>query len=286
LYTWQWSILFLAIALCIAVFFWWTRVRVKSPQLNANWQGDCEHLPQVSIQNNNVTINNFRDFTWRTVKDRDEIWTTRSVNVNELKNIWYIVDHFHSVKALAHSMLSFEFNDGNFLVASFETRRKKGQRYSPWQGLWRAYELYLVWGSERDLIGLRTNVRNNKVHLYQVVTPPGKDKALFLELCHRTQQLATEPEWYHSISTTCLTSIVHQVNQVTPNRIPMTWRYLLPGHSARAAFRLGLIEDWGGYQQTTQLGRIQGAQDLAKEADFSQQIRQNLPQNSRKVVLS
>ena len=40
-------------------------------------------------------------------------------------------------------MLTFEFKDGQFITFSFETRREIGERYHPWQGLWRAYELYL-----------------------------------------------------------------------------------------------------------------------------------------------
>ena len=49
---------------------------------------------------------------------------------------------------LAHTFLSIEFNDGRCISISFEARRVKGERYHPWKGLWRSYELYLLIGYE------------------------------------------------------------------------------------------------------------------------------------------
>ncbi len=275
----QWLFLFLLFVVIGLFIFWWVLIRPKVPQLNDDWQSDCAFIPNIMIEGDRITIDNFRDFQWNTMKDKTEVWTKKSVNINDLVNVWYIVDHFHSIKALAHSMLSFEFRDGTYLVASFETRRRKGQRYNPWHGLWRAYELCLIWGSERDLIGLRTHVRKNKVHLYCVSAIQKNKQALFLELCQRSQQLTTKAEWYHSIFTTCLTSIVQQVNRVVPKRIPLTWRYLLPGHSTRAAFKLGLIQDWGGYKNTVQLSQINldVINDKNNETSFNQKIREHLP---------
>ena len=71
------------------------------------------------------------------------------VDANDLKDVWFVVDHFHSLKGLAHTYLTFEFGCGTCLSFSFETRREKGERYHPWDGLWRAYELYLLVGFER-----------------------------------------------------------------------------------------------------------------------------------------
>jgi len=275
------SVVGLAALFYVSYFF--IKLSRRVPQLEADWEGDCAYLADIEILEQRVTIRNFRDFVWRTTRDRDEVWTECSVQSDELVNIWYIVDHFSSMRGLAHTMLSFEFEGGKFITASFEVRRRKRQRYDPWKGLWRNYELCLIWGSERDLIGLRTNARGNKVHLYRVTATDEKKKALFLELCHRTQQLASKPEWYNSIFTTCLTSIVQQVNRITPNRIPMTWRYLLPGHSTRAALKLGLIEDWGGYRATVESGELEAHEEGNQQThqQFSQQIRERMPESSQ-----
>lgn len=279
---WQWGLSVITLAFVLYVIYFLIRVSMREPQLEADWEGDCAFMSEVDVKDDLVNIANFRDFHWRTTRDRDEIWIKRSVNIAQLENIWYVVDHFSSMKGMAHIMLSFEFKDGNHLAASFECRRRKGQRYDPWKGLWRNYELCLVWGTERDLIGLRTNVRGNKVHLYRVTSTPEKKKALFLELCNRSQQLATKAEWYNSLFTTCLTSIVQQVNRITPNRIPLTWRYLLPGHSTRAALRLGLIEDWGGYRKTVKQGELEALERESTDDEFlfSKMIRERMPNSS------
>ena len=225
-----------------------------------------------------IKIGNVRDFTWRSSRDHDVKWVTKDVDATKIKDVWFIIDHFHRLRALAHTMISFEFEDGEVLTFSFETRRPLGEKYHPWDGMWRSFELYLLVATERDALHLRTNARRHKVHMYRVQHPEGKDKALLIQLCKRVNELKDRPEWYHTLSASCTTTIVSQVNKVTPGRIPFTWRALLPGHAARAAFKLGLVEDWGGYDETLQQSRIDlKAQSWNGESDYSEYIRESLP---------
>jgi hypothetical protein len=72
---------------------------------------------------------------------------------------------------------------------------------------------------------------------------------------------------------------VKVVNKITPGRIPFVWRNFLPGYTPKAAFKLGLIEDWGGLEKTLELARVD---ELAKDwdgiSDYSKFIRQNMPE--------
>ncbi|MBT6972019.1 MAG: DUF4105 domain-containing protein [Euryarchaeota archaeon] len=259
-------------------WLWWTRVRPRKPALDREWWSDCAEHASVNRDGDNFTIQNVRDFTWRSSRDHDVSWIEKKVNTNEIKDVWFIIDHFHKIRGLAHTMLSFEFNDGQVLTFSFETRREIGDKYHPWDGMWRAFELYLLVATERDALHLRTNVRSHKVHMYRVDGPEGKAKALFEQLCNRNNQLLERPEWYHTLSASCSTTIISQVNAITPGRIPKTWRALLPGHAARAAFKYGLIEDWGGYEKTLKISRIdEHARSWDEAGDFSEHIREHLP---------
>ena len=273
----------LALVLLRFVYVWNTRIRPLQPSLELEWAADCEHLTTATVDGNDLTFHMVRDFTWRTTRDRDEHWAEHvSVKIDELKDIWFMVDHFHPLKGLAHTYLTFEFEDGTCLSFSFETRREKGERYHPWDGLWRAYELYLLVGFERDVTGLRTNARKNKDYMFRAITPPGKDKMMLLGLVDKLNQLAVEPEWYHCLLTTCNTSIVRVVNQVTPGRIPFLWRNFLPGYTPKAAYRLKLIEDWGGFEATLASARIdERAQAWDGEGDYSVMLREGLPTGSR-----
>jgi hypothetical protein len=144
--------------------------------------------------------------------------------------------------------------------------------------MWRNYELFLLVGYERDLLGLRTNSRLNKDYMFRAITPPGKEKQLLKGLANNMNSLIDDPIWYHSILTTCNTSIVKLVNKVTPGRIPFFLRNFLPGYTPKVAFKLALIEDWGGYEKTLELARIdQKAMLWDGEGDYSEMVRSHLP---------
>lgn len=277
-----WTMIISGISLLIVLIriFWDKHKFVKSqnPELERDWVADCAKITTASFKGTTVSLKNVRDFTWVSKREHDNKWSNIKVNLNEIVDIWFVIDHFHKIRALAHTMLTFEFKNGQYITFSFETRREVGERYNPWDGLWKAYELYLLVSTESDALHLRTNIRGHKVHLYRVQAPPGKDKALFNALCDKANQLASSPEWYHTISKTCTTSIVDQVNLITPGRIPRMWRTLLPGHSARAAWKLKLIEDWGGYDATLEASRVdERARKWNGKEDFSSFIRAHFP---------
>ena len=70
-----------------------------------------------------VTFSHVRDFTWRGTKDRDEAWARDvTFDLNAIKDVWYIVDHFSKTKGIAHTMLTFQFLDGKAVTFSFEAR--------------------------------------------------------------------------------------------------------------------------------------------------------------------
>ena len=260
-------------------YVWFTRIRPRVPSTEADWNTDCEFQSKAIIEENHITFTKIRDFTWRTTRDRDEKWDDNvKFDLREIKDVWFIVDHFHKIHGLAHTFLSIEFNDGRCISISFEARRVKGKRYHPWKGLWRSYELYLLIGYERDLLGLRTNARGNKDFLFRAVTPPGKDRQLLVAIAQKMNQLSETAEWYHSFFTTCNTSIVKVVNKITPGRIPFVWRNFLPGYTPKAAFKLGLIEDWGGLEKTLQIARVDElAKDWDGNSDYSTFIRKHMP---------
>ena len=63
-------------------------------------------------------------------------------------------------------------------------------------------------------LDLRTNARGNRDYLFRAVTPPGKDRQLLLAIAQKMNQLSENAEWYHSLLTTCNTSIVKVVNKI------------------------------------------------------------------------
>ena len=131
------------------------------------------------------------------------------------------------------------------------------------------------------MTGLRTNARGNKDYMFRGITPPEKDKHMLIRMAQKANQLSEKPEWYHSLLTTCNTSIVRMVNRVTPGRVPFLWRNFLPGYTPRAALKLGLIEDWGGLETTLEKARIDLiAQQWNGEGSYSEMLRRHLPSST------
>lgn len=271
------------LALRLWLFYRVYRRRIAS--LDRDWCDYCRHqaTAEVDEEARTVTFSHIRDFTWRDTKDREEAWANDVVfDLNAIKDVWYIVDHFSKIKGVAHTMLTFEFLDGKAVTFSFEARRDASDRFSPWEGMWRAYELYLSIGFERDMIFLRTNARKHQVHRYRTTTSRRRERQLFMLLARRADELARKPEWYHSLSTSCATELRSQINKISPVRIPYVWRLLLPGHSPRMAYRLGLLQRWGTFEETRERSRVDVvAQQWDGEGDYSTMLNDALPSHAK-----
>ena len=250
-----WITLVLAVFLLLSYVYWilWGRKKARNDR---DWAPDNAQLALFDITDDLVTLHNRRDFTWRTTRDFDENWDSWTFNPKDLKGIWYVVDYFHKIRGMAHTMVGFEFSDNRFLMASFEVRRQKGQKFHPWTAMWNEFELILVWATERDLLGVRTNGRGNDVYLFPCDVLPHKQTALLQAMMQRTNQLAEHPEWYNTMTSTCTTSITKIVNRVTPGRVPFTWRAYLPGYSPWTAWKRGILTKRGTFKETVSAAAI------------------------------
>ena len=97
--------LVVAITILWMIFIWTTKIRPLKPKTEANWRSDCEFHGQAIIDGTKITFKNVRDFFWRTTKDFDDNWIDEiTVDSEEIKDIWFVVDQFHSIKGLAHTL--------------------------------------------------------------------------------------------------------------------------------------------------------------------------------------
>ena len=176
---------------------------------------------------------------------------------------------------VAHTLVSFGFNDGQFLVLSVEARLRRGESYSPLRDIFRSNELIFVMGDERDIIRLRTNIRRERVYLYRVRMPRQEVRQLLVDYLARLEQLARRPEWYNSITNNCTTNLFYHGR----NRVPwwLTPQIFLNGLSARAMYRRGFLDDRLPFKDLQALSDIRERALAAGDAtNFSQQIRTHI----------
>ena len=248
------------------------------PSNERPWVNDNKEIANATFDGTKVELRNVRDFSWTTTKEFKERWTTMEFDTKEVKDIWFLLEYFDPTrKQLAHTILSFEFEDGRFLSCSIEARREEGERYHPITGMFRQFELIYVWGTEQDLIGVRTRCRKkSKSHLFRAKLLREESKQALIEsYLHRTNKLSAAPEWYNSISNTCTTNIARHVNDVYPGRIPKSFAILLPGLSPKLLEKNQLVELNGLTMDELLNASLidQKAQQWDGTSNFSAQIR-------------
>ena len=85
------------------------------------------------------------------------------------------VDFFLSFwmeEPVGHTWVSFVFDNAPPVSISIETRPTVGQGFDPLASMFKQFELIYVIGDERDVVGLRTNHRNEETFLYHVQASP------------------------------------------------------------------------------------------------------------------
>jgi hypothetical protein len=251
------------------------------PRNDRDWTADEARLPKVAIDagGGRVTVRDLRFVTYRTTADYDVHWYDQTFDLDRIATVDFVVEPFASWRGPAHTFLTFGFDGGEHVAVSVEIRKERGESYSPLAGLFRRYELIYVLGDERDLIGLRANVRHDPVYLFPIRATRGQVRALFLSMAGRAEQLEHRPEFYNTLTSTCTTNILRHVNELRDEAIP-AWdlRVLLPGYSDDLAWKLGLIEAGGTLEEARRRFRINGRSAFgpggADAADWSRQIRQ------------
>lgn len=230
-----------ALAIVVPVVGYGILTLLVRPSNDRDWSPDQAQLATATFAGDSVHIENVRHAVYRSVSDYDVRWERRSYDLRRLATVWFVVEPFSDVRGPAHTFLSFGFDDGRFVAISIELRKEKGESFSPFRGLLRQYELQYVVGDERDLIGLRANHRRDSVFLYEARTTPERKRALFVAMLERANALAARPQFYNTLWSSCTTNIVSHINDIAPQRVPFSYKVLLPAYSDELAYDLGLL---------------------------------------------
>lgn len=226
------------LAVLLAPFAW---VRIfYQPSNTRDWSPDQAVLARATIEGDRVTVENVRNFSYRTETDYTPRYETRSYDLGRLDSLWFVVERFGPAPAIAHTFLSFGFGE-EYVSVSVEIRKERGETYSPLAGLLRQYELMYVIADERDVIGLRTNLRGDPVYLYPAKATREQIRRVFLGMLERANRLAAAPEFYDTLSNNCTSNIVSHVNAIAPRTIPFSYKTLMPAYTDQLAHELGLI---------------------------------------------
>ena len=276
IYRRSWIPLGIYVLLYALLLVWWSRI---APSSRRDWADDVSRQLSGRVDGDHVTLDNVRNFSWRSNTDYDARWETRHYDLSQLATADAVLSYWGS-KTIAHAMISFGFNDGNHVVFSVEIRRERGEQYSPIGGFFKQFETTLVAADERDIIRVRTNVRDEDDYLYPLRMDKPAMRALFLSYLHAANQLATTPAFYNTITSNCTTIVYRMARQIDPG-LPWDVRLLFTGYLPEYLYRVGVVDRSVPLEELRERSRITArARNARTTDDFSQAIRQQLPRSS------
>jgi hypothetical protein len=256
------------------VLLWWFSL---APRQDREWQADVARPPSAEIDGDQLLIRNVRNFEYRSETDFTPRWEERRFDLSRVVGLDLFMS-FWGPTLIAHTIMSWEFDDGRHLAVSIETRKEVGEAYSAVRGFFRQYELYYVFADERDLIGLRTNHRGETVYLYRLPAPPERARRLLEIYLAHANRLARAPDWYNALTHNCTTSI--RLNALEGGvRLPLDWRLLVNGYLDE------LLYESGRLNRTLPVAELRKRSDITAKAraagtseEFSRLIREGLPE--------
>ncbi len=220
-----------------AVALWWSSIL---PTHERDWAPDVAHIVTGHLEGHELVLHNVRNFEWRSENDFTPRWETRRYNLDKLES----VDLFSSVwasPAIAHTLISFGFENGDHLVFSIEIRREKGEAFSAIGGFFREFELALIASDENDIIRLRSDARRETVSLFPLNVTPQQARHLLLSYVALGNQLAEQPEFYQTLTSNC-TTVIYQLARLVEPGVPFDWRILLSGYLPDYLHEHGLLK--------------------------------------------
>lgn len=250
------------------------RVLPKADSAERLWRPDLAIMPFIEFKDEDILIKHVRNCRYRTETDYDVRHYDLHFALDDVRTLDFIIVPFNNNSLLAHTMFSFGLVDGRHFIVSVEARLDQGDSYSPIRGITNKFQLMYVIGDERDLILLRTDVRKVEILLYPGRATPDRVQDLLVDMLERANKLQRSPEYYDTINNNCTTNLVDHINKLRPGRIPRDLRVLLPGHSDRLAYELGLLDVVEPFAIARQNARITDLAQLYRDSpDFSAKIR-------------
>jgi hypothetical protein len=256
----------------VLLALWWQAI---APSNDRVWADDVAKTLRGTVAGNIVTLDNVRDFKWRSDTDYTPRWETRVYDLNDLQSVDMVLSYWDG-PAIAHTLVSFGFADGRHLVFSVEIRKERGEQFSELGGFFKKFELSVVAADERDVLYVRAGPRAENVYIYPVKMPVADMRELFLSYLRTANDLADTPRFYHTVTANCTTLVYRMVRAIVPG-LPLDYRILLSGYLPEYLYDQGGLDTRLPLQTLRERGFVGIPPILGEDSiGFSKTIRRHL----------
>jgi len=101
-----------------AILLVWYFLFDKAP-LQGDWQEQLAVISTAEFNGDLVMVKNVRNFRYYpTEADIHPAYYDKTYDLTQIKKVWYVTEPFNENTVAAHTFVSFEFNNGDFLSIS------------------------------------------------------------------------------------------------------------------------------------------------------------------------
>jgi hypothetical protein len=248
---------------------WWLR---QKPSHDRDWDPAVAVLPRAVRDGDTVTIENVRNFEYRSPADFTPRYENRTVHLANLNAADVIFFNWGS-SWMSHPVLVFDFGPDGRVCVSIEVRYRRGQGYSILRSIYRYYELIFLVADERDAVLRRTKYGPaQEAHLYRLTAPPDELRATFLDYVGAINDLYRTPRWYHGLCTNCTTSFY----QLPSRRCRWDWRVLANARLDRAPYKAGRLDRSVPFEDLRRAAYLNDVANSAPADGFGDYVRKEL----------
>jgi Domain of unknown function (DUF4105) len=254
----------------LALFLvWWRR---QTPSNDRDWDVTVAVLPRAVRAGDAVTLENVRNFDYRSLNDYTIRYETRTYHLANLKGVDIIFFDW-GTGLMCHPVLVFDFGPDGRLCMSIEARLCKGQKYSVIRGLYRQMEIIFVAADERDVILRRTkHSQGQKAYLYRLNTSIEELRQVFLDYVDALNRLRDTPQWYHVVYANCTTTFY----QLPSTQWRWDWRVLVNGRLEDALYKAGRLDCTVAFPELQSSAYLNDIANDAPVEGFGDHIRREL----------
>lgn len=255
------------------VLLWWQQIPPSNERV---WADDVARMTHGDVDGDRVTLHNVRNFDWHTPTEYEQRWETRSYDLSRLRSLDMVLSYWAG-PAIAHMLMSFGFEGGEYVSYTVEIRRERNETFSELGGFFKEFELSIIACDERDVVRVRTNVRGEDAYLYRIRMSPDAMRKLFLAYVGEANGLLEQPRWYHSVTANCTTLVYHMMKRIL-GHMPFDYRVLFTGYVAAYVHEIGGLDPRYSLDELRRLGHLtEPARRADRSAAFSTEIRAGIP---------
>ena len=234
---------------------WWLRLK---PSHHRIWDPSVAVLPRAVLHEDALTLENVRNFQYRSLQDFTPRYETRQVRLSSLRGADIILFNWGS-RWMSHPVLVFDFGADGRICISIEVRYRNGQSYSVVRSFYRQQELIFLVVDERDAILRRTKYGPPQTaRLYHLTVGIDVVRSAFLDYIGAINDLYEKPRWYHGLCANCTTSFY----RLPSRRLLRDCRVIANGQFDRALYENGQLDRSLPFDDLQQLALIN---DIANE---------------------